>query len=133
MIRAVVQKDLGQLIRFAFVGALVAAIYVLLFLGFLQLGFMAGVANALAFALAVLVQYVGQTVWTFRQRLGQPDQALRFGCTIGLGFVTSGLLTSGIGPMLGWPDWLAASIAAVWLPVQNYLFFKIWVYAGNGA
>ncbi|AHD08428.1 GtrA family protein [Phaeobacter gallaeciensis] len=133
MIRAVVQKDLGQLIRFAIVGVSVAAIYVLLFLGFLHVGLVAWLANALAFGLAVLVQYVGQTVWTFRQKLGQPDQALRFGCTIGLGFVASGLLTGVIGPMLSWPDWLAASTAAVWLPVQNYLFFKIWVYAGNGA
>ncbi|UWR95397.1 GtrA family protein [Phaeobacter inhibens] len=133
MIRAAVQKDLGQLIRFAIVGVSVAAIYVLLFLGFLQIGLAAGVANALAFGLAVLVQYVGQTVWTFRQRLGQPDQVLRFGCTVGLGFVTSALLTGVIGPMLGWPEWLAATTAAVWLPVQNYLFFKIWVYAGHGA
>ncbi|UWR87739.1 GtrA family protein [Phaeobacter inhibens] len=133
MIRAAVQKDLGQLIRFAIVGVSVAAIYVFLFLGFLHIGLAAGLANALAFGLAVLAQYVGQTVWTFRQKLGQPDQALRFGYTVGLGFVTSALLTGVIGPMLGWPEWLAATTAAVWLPVQNYLFFKIWVYAGHGA
>ncbi|MFS4580829.1 GtrA family protein [Phaeobacter sp. C3_T13_0] len=132
MIRSVAQQDLGQLVRFAIVGVTVAAIYVLLFLIFLQIGLVTGFANALAFGLAVLAQYVGQTVWTFRQKLNQPRQAMRFGCAVGLGFVASGLLTTFIGPMLGWPDWMAATIAAVWLPVQNYLFFKIWVYAGNG-
>ncbi|UWR63820.1 GtrA family protein [Phaeobacter inhibens] len=133
MIGAVVQKDIGQLIRFAIVGVSVAAVYVLLFLAFLQIGLVAWGANALAFGLAVLAQYVGQTVWTFRQKLARQGQAMRFGCTVGLGFVTSALLTGMIGPMLGWSDWMAATIAALLLPVQNYIFFKIWVYAERGA
>lgn len=133
MIRALLDKDPAHLIRFVIVGVTVAALYVMLYVGFLSLGLAIWAANALAFGIAVLVQYVGQTAWTFRQQLAEPGQALRFCITIGLGFVTSAILTGLVGPALDWPSWLAAGIAAVLLPVQNYLFFRLWVYAGVGA
>lgn len=132
MIRALLDKDPAHLIRFAIVGVTVAALYVMLYVGFLSLGLAIWAANALAFGIAVLVQYVGQTAWTFRQQLGKPDQMLRFGCTIAFGFLTSVFLTGGLGPFLGWQDWISASVVAVVLPVQNYVFFRIWVYAERG-
>jgi putative flippase GtrA len=112
MIRALLDKDPAHLIRFAIVGVTVAALYVMLYVGFLSLGLAIWAANALAFGIAVLVQYVGQTAWTFRHQLAEPGQALRFCITIGLGFVTSAILTGLVGSALDWPSWLAAGIAA---------------------
>lgn len=119
----------AQFLRFAVVGTVVAVLYVLMYLAFLALGLTQPVANFLAFLVAVSVQYVGQTWWTFRKPLGRPEQIIRFGCTIGLGFLVSAGITGVLGPMLNWPDAVSAAVVAVVLPVQNYLIFRIWVFA----
>jgi len=119
----------AQLLRFAVVGTGVAALYVLMYLAFLALGLNQPVANFLAFLVAVSVQYVGQTLWTFRKPLGRPDQIIRFACTIGLGLLVSAGITGVMGPALNWPDAVSAAVVAVVLPVQNYLIFRIWVFA----
>lgn len=121
--------DLAQVLRFAIVGVTIAALYVLGYTGFLALGLGQATANALAFGTAVAVQYVLQTAWTFRRPLGMPDQMLRFGCTIAAGFVVSALITGAVGPLLGWADWLSAAMVSVVLPVQNFIVFRLWVYA----
>jgi putative flippase GtrA len=118
-----------QLMRFGIVGALVAGLYVGTYLLVLEMGVVRQLANLLAFLLAVTVQYLGQTWFTFRQPLGRPDQIFRFACTIGLGFAVSALITGVLGPGLGWQDWISAAVVTVWLPVQNYLVFRVWVYA----
>jgi len=119
----------AQLLRFAVVGTGVAALYVLMYLGFLGLGLVQTMANALAFLLAVIVQYVGQTRWTFRRPLVLPDQIVRFVCTIGLGFLLSAGTTGVVGPMMYWHDAVSAAVVAVVLPVLNYLIFRVWVFA----
>ena len=121
-----------RMLRFAIVGTTVAGLYVLLYVGFIALGLIQPLANALAFGVAVIVQYVGQAWWTFRQPLAQPDQIFRFVCTISLGFLVSALITGQVGPALHWPDVIAAAVVAVVLPVQNYLIFRIWVFASAG-
>lgn len=119
----------AQLLRFAVVGTGVAALYVLMYLVFLEIGLIQSLANFLAFLLAVTVQYVGQTWWTFRRPLMLPDQIVRFACTIGLGFMVSAGITGVLGPAMQWPDAVSAAVVAVVLPVQNYLIFRVWVFA----
>ncbi len=126
------QKKKGQVIRFAMVGIGVAVIYVLLYLAFLELGINQVTANIVAFLLAVVVQYLGQTVFTFHKPLGLPDQIIRFICIIGLGLLVSALITGFLGPSLGWPNWISAALVTIILPVQNFLFFKIWVFTETG-
>ena len=122
----------GQILRFSVVGATVAGLYVLGYSALLAAGVAQAAANALAFAVAVGVQYVLQTAWTFRRPLGLPDQMVRFAVTIAAGFAVSALITGAIGPMLGWVDWLAAAAVTVILPVQNFIIFRLWVYAAAG-
>lgn len=117
------------IVRFAVVGVGVALIYVLLYVAFLGQGMQQPFANGLSFLLAVIVQYIAQTSWTFRRPLALPDQILRFICTIGLGLIVSALITGRLGPMLGLSDWMAAVIVTVVLPVQNFLFFRGWVFS----
>ncbi len=122
----------GTIIRFAIVGTGVAACYFLLYLLFLELGLQQAGANTLAFMIAVTTQYIAQTMWTFRRPLGVPDQIVRFLVAIGCGYVVSLAITGYLGPGLGWPDWLSGGVVTVVLPVQNYLFFRTWVFVEKG-
>ena len=121
----------GTFWRFAIVGASVAAIYILLYLGLLTMGLPQPLANLAAFLLAVAFQYVAQTTWTFRQPLALPNQISRFLVTITLGLLVSALITGTLGPALDWPNWISAAIVTIVLPVQNYLFFRNWVFTGQ--
>ncbi|MBL4750896.1 MAG: GtrA family protein [Amylibacter sp.] len=122
----------NQILKFAVVGVTVALCYVLLYLGFMAIGFSQPVANGFAFIIAVIVQYFGQTLWTFRRPLNVPDQIMRFTCVISLGLVVSAAITGLIGPAFGWADWLSPIVVTIILPIQNYLLFKIWVFCKSG-
>lgn len=121
----------SRIIRFAVVGATVAAVYIVLYLLLLAFGVPQLKANLAAFLLAIVLQYVGQTMWTFRRPLAVPDQLGRFLFTISLGLLVSGLITGTLGPALGWENWVSAALVTVVLPVQNYLFFRNWVFSGK--
>ncbi len=125
-------QEQGTMLRFAVVGASVAAFYVLMYLQLQAIGFGLPLVNALAFVMAVSGQYVAQTTWTFRRPLALPRQISRFVVTISFGLVVSALITGGLGPMLGWADWVSAALVTVVLPVQNYLFFRNWVFSETG-
>lgn len=115
--------------RFALVGVAIAALYVVLYLAFLQVGIAQGMANALAFGIAVAVQYAGQARLTFERDLNDAPQMLRFGVMIGCGFVTSALITGWIAPQAGIPAWAAATAVTLILPVQNFIFMTLWVFS----
>ncbi len=118
----------GTFLRFALVGAAVAAIYVGLYLLFLAIGLPRTVSNAAAFLIAVGLQYVGQAGFAFRVPLKDGLQALRFALMIGLGLITSTVITGLIGPALDLPNWIAALAVTVVLPLQNYVIMTRWVF-----
>ena len=120
--------DAGRISRFALVGILVAALYVLLYLGFLAAGLPRWAANTLAFVLAIIAQYGGQAQFTFRKRLNDGGQLLRFGVMTGLGFVTSALITGVLAPAAALDDWVAAVAVTLILPVQNFILMTLWVF-----
>ncbi|WP_102108100.1 GtrA family protein [Oceaniglobus roseus] len=119
----------ATLLRFALVGAAVAGSYVLLYLAFQAAGLDRAAANALAFALAVVLQYLGQARLTYRRRLADGGQIGRFALMIGCGFATSALVTGILGPRLGLSDALSAAAVALLLPVQNFLLMTLWVFS----
>ncbi|MBQ0805492.1 MULTISPECIES: GtrA family protein [unclassified Sulfitobacter] len=118
-----------KLIRFGIVGGGTALAYVLLYLTFLAADLPQVLANGLAFLLAVMLQYVGQAAFTFGRQLNDFGQILRFVVMVGLGFASSALITAVLPAMTGTPDWTAAAIVTVYLPVQNYIFMTLWVFA----
>lgn len=118
-----------RLIRYGIVGACVAGFYLCVYLGLLAAGLTRVPANLIAFALAVGVSYLGQTVLTFERSTRDAGQALRFAIMVSLGFATSAIITSVIGPGLGLPDWVSAAVVTMTLPLQNYVFMRFWVYA----
>jgi putative flippase GtrA len=125
----VIVGRVGTFLRFALVGGLVAMLYIALYLVFLQIGFAQPVANALAFLLAVAVQYVGQAGFTFQSRLNDAPQITRFVLMIGCGLITSAIITGAVGPLLSLPDWAAALAVTLILPLQNYVIMTRWVFA----
>lgn len=116
-----------QLMRFALVGALVAGLYLLLYLTFLRLGITQVLANALAFLIAVGLQYLGQARFTFRRRLADRPQIFRFAVMITTGLIVSALIT-GTAPAWGLAPAAAALIVMLWLPLQNYALMSLWVF-----
>lgn len=121
--------DLLLLTRFALVGGSVAVFYVGAFTLLRAQGVGEMPANTVAFAAAICVQYIGQSLLTFRQPMADLGQILRFGLTVGLGYVVSAIVTGLIGPALGWADWISATAVAALLPIQNFILFRLWVYS----
>ncbi len=122
-------KSRHRIIRFALVGTTVAALYILLYAGFLALGLAQVLANALAFLMAVAVQYLGQAGFTFDAPWRDSAQALRFIAMIGLGLLTSALITGALGPALGWHTLISAAVVTLVLPVQNFVIMSRWVFS----
>ncbi len=120
--------DLGRILRFCFVGGLVALIYVALFLGLREFGFARGPASVVAYGCAVLFQYFAQTAWTFRRALFSVGYAWRFAVMVALGAGFSVLITAAIGPTLGLHDAVSAAIVVVITPFFNFLMMILWVY-----
>ncbi|MGI9388553.1 MAG: GtrA family protein [Boseongicola sp.] len=120
--------DNRQGLRFAIVGLLVAAFYVVAYSVLVSAGLSNVVANIVAFLSAVIIQYLGQTSWTFRKPLKVRRQWLRFGVMISVGLIYSTLITNNVAPPLGWPASVAAFVVAVSLPVINFLVLRFWVY-----
>ena len=120
---------LNQLCSFALVGGTTAGVYVSLYLILLHAGLHQEFANALAFGSAVILQYVGQARLTFDRQLNDPRQMIRFGLMVTGGAVTSSLITGAAASYFALPPWAAALIVTVILPIQNFLFMSLWVFA----
>lgn len=118
-----------QVLRFALVGGLVALAYVAGYLLLLALSVPQMLANGAAFLAAVALQYVGQAGFTFRRKLADRAQVLRFIVMIGLGLITAAVITGWLAAPLGLSDWAAALSVALILPVQNYIFMTLWVFS----
>lgn len=124
----VMSMDVARMFRFCTVGFTVAVVYVGTFTLLYHTGLSPLAANTLAFSLGVVVQYFGQTCWTFNRPLWDGKQSVRFLGVVGMGLVYSGVVASIVGPALEWPPWVSAGAVSVTLPVLNYASFRLWVY-----
>jgi putative flippase GtrA len=119
----------SKLVRFGIVGGGTALAYVALYMTFLAIGMPQIAANGTAFLLAVMLQYAGQASFTFGRQLNDRIQIVRFAVMVCLGFASSALITAVLPALIGVPDWAAAALVTVCLPVQNYIFMTLWVFA----
>jgi len=126
--RAALRAEIGRTLRFAVVGASVTATYAAGYAGLRWLGTAPWAASALAFAMAIAWQYRAQTAWTFRAPSRAPGRARRFGVTVAAGLVVASAITGWIGPATGLSEAGAVAGVILWVPVQNYLIFRFWVY-----
>lgn len=120
--------ELAELLRFAVVGVLIAAIYFGLFVSLSQTQLSPIVVNAVSFGIAVAVQYVLQSKWTFKKDAADTAQAGKFLVTISFGFLLSTAISGFVGPFLQWSAPFTAAAVVVIVTVSNFLLFKIWVF-----
>ena len=118
-----------QLARFALVGTTVALVYVAGYLLLLEVGINQPLANALAYLIAILAQYLGQAAYTFDKPINDRTQIGRFIVMTGLGFLTAAAITGQIGPFLNASNWAAAVVVILILPIQNYIIMTLWVFS----
>lgn len=117
-----------RLVRFSIVGLTVAVIYLVLF-NLLRTFEMPHVsASTIAFLAAVFVQYLLQTMWTFKREVRNRKYMSRFGIMVGLGALIAAAITKYIGPIAGLSDFQSSLVVVVVLPVFNFLIMALWVY-----
>ncbi len=121
-------SERNRFLRFATVGAVVAVYYLVAFWGLSQVFDSPWIANFWAFGSAVLIQYIGQTVWTFGKLLAVPAQIGKFLCMIGVGLIFSSAVTGVLGPQIGLSKVTSALIVVALLPFINFVFLRYWVY-----
>lgn len=126
--RAALGAEIGRTLRFAVVGSSVTLIYALGYAGLRGLGLAPWLASALAFATAIAWQYRAQTTWTFRAPSRAQGRVRRFGVTVAAGLVVASAITGWIGPATGLSEAGAVVGVILWVPAQNYLIFRFWVY-----
>jgi putative flippase GtrA len=120
--------ELRRLARYAIVGAGVAGVFAGLYTGLRAIPLPAWGASLAAFLVAVAVQYVAHTVFTFRSPLRAPGQVGRFAATVTVGGLIAMGTTGLAGPRLGLPDLASLAVAMVLIPLSNFAIFRLWVY-----
>ena len=129
---AAARAEAGRILRFALVGASVALLYVGCYAVLRWNGSAPWGASPVAFALAIVWQYVAQSLLTFRARPSLDGQSVRFVVVIGAGLAVSTLITGWLGPAADLPEAVSLLAVILWLPLQNYILFRLWVFRGGG-
>ena len=117
--------------RFVTVGLGATLVHVAVYAGTIELLDTAPLsANALGFATAVTLSFLGHRSWTFRDRAGRSgrDALLRFWGVALLGFLLNTLFVQLVTGTLGWSyDWAIPPMVAI-TPVVTFLLSKFWVF-----
>jgi putative flippase GtrA len=124
--------DLGlQYGRFVTVGVCATVAHVLTYAGVIELlGMQPLTANAIGFALAVNVSFVGHRHWTFRRgpELEASRSLRRFWIVAVFGFALNSLfvhlVTGTLGLAYGWAIPLIAGVT----PMSTFLLSKLWAF-----
>lgn len=122
-----------KLMRFGIVGTAVAALYIGSYVVLVAVGLTEFLANVSAVFIAVVFQYIAQTVWTFQNRIMIQSQAARFVFTIAVGLTISTAITTFIGPAFGWKEYFSATLVVIVSSLTNYVLFTFWVYRKSGS
>lgn len=122
--------DYGEVLRFGCIGVLATLThFILLTLGVEQLGLPPTPANGLAFCVALLVTFFGQSLWVFRGhgRVGT-GHVVKFGLSLCLGLVGNmAIMALATGP-LGLPYQAGFVAGLVLVPALSFVVNKFWVF-----
>lgn len=120
------RRVIGQLARFAGMGAVNSALYFVLAAVFNGIfGFAALTASVLAYVIAAAVAYLGHKFLTFGQPAHAPDEMARFVVATGIGLSLAALvpiLLAGFAPIASFVTVL------VLVPVCSFLMMKFFVF-----
>lgn len=119
--------ELGRILRFGMVGLLSVGIYMLLFSGVVQL-VPPVPASLIAYLLSMLVNFVLQSRFSFRQKALSGTSAVRFVLMHILCMaLNSGLLWL-MTDQLGLPTMASQAAIVVFIAALSYLISRFWVY-----
>ena len=121
---------LAKVIRFACVGVLSGAIYALVTVAFVTgLGTAPIPASLAGYCASVPTSFLGHRRFSFRSNGRWTAEAVRFVCAQAINLaVTAGsmhLATRGLGLAYGW----GMAAAVIFVPIANFLFMNLWVFA----
>ena len=120
--------DLRQIARFSIVGLLTAGIYVVTFHILVGSGAVAPFAAAAAYSCAILFQYFGHALFTFRAPWRGRAQVVRFIALNVTGFCLAILITILTVGVLGLPSFISSAAVVMILPVVNFVMMRLWVF-----
>lgn len=120
-----------ELVRFAVVGSFTALIFWVLIWLFFEAGHSGFIVTSIAYSLAVLFQYLGHSMYTFRSDPKKLSQLLRFLAVNICGLCISIVLLDVLVPVLELPRLAMAAVVILVLPAFNFIVFKLWAFAGR--
>lgn len=116
--------------RYVLTGITVALFYGGLYAGFSRLaGWAPALASGVAMVCAIGLQYFMHAVFTFQMNWRDRRQAARFVITIASGLSASQLVIGWAVPHFHIPEIAGLAFVVVVLPLVNFIFFSLWVFA----
>lgn len=129
------RRLLVQGLKFGAVGGIATAVHLLLFVLCIELvGMPPFWANFPAFAVALVVGFVGHLGWTFRHRDGSGTSSrahsfLKFAATAAFGLLLNSLIVFGIVDTFDFAYGYAMALMATVTPVAVFTLSKFWAFA----
>jgi putative flippase GtrA len=125
-----VRRLLGEPIRFLAVGLTSTAVHVLVGLCVAEFaGWAPWAANIVAFLVAMVVSYVGNSLVTFKVSARRADAFARFAMLSACAFVLNQGIVTIATEMLGWSYIAALGLVVLTVPAATFLLAKYWALA----
>ncbi len=120
----------GEILRFGCIGvAATLTHFLILSLSVERLGLDPTIANGLAFSIALLVTFFGQSFWVFRGHDGLGPVVIgRFGVSLLLGLAANMAIMAICTRLLGLPYQAGFVTGLLVVPVLSYVLNKFWVF-----
>lgn len=119
---------LGQLARFGLVGIAATLTHTGVAWVVHHAGVAAFPANAVGFAVAFGVSYLGHFYWTFGQRAGHRARLPRFLVVSGTGFALSNVIVWAVVVQMGAPFETALALMLVMVPATTWMLSRLWAF-----
>lgn len=125
----------SEILRFGIVGvAATLTHFLVLTLGVERLGLDPAIANGMAFCVALLVTFFGQSLWVFRGHAGINAATLaKFGVSLLAGLAGNMAIMAICTRVLGLPYQVGFLAGLVIIPAASYVLNKFWVFRRHGA
>jgi len=117
-----------QGLRFGTVGLWATAVYASAAAILHAIGATPSLANALGYAIAMAVSFLGHFYWTFGKNTGHGRALLRFIAVSACGFLLSAIIMHAVTGTLGAPFWVALAAIIAVVPGISWVLGRYWAF-----
>lgn len=117
-----------QGVRFGMVGLWATAVYAVAAAILHAMGATPSLANALGYAIATAVSFLGHFYWTFGKNTGHGRALLRFITVSACGFLLSAIIMHVVTGTLGAPFWVALTAILAVVPGISWVLGRYWAF-----